>query len=179
MAGIKPPATPVQPEPEPEPKSKEERVARMEPLQFVATDEEMESAMVDREKFNAVLNKVYQAGKQEVLVNLPRILEPMVHERVDVVTKVHDFYQTNPDLFEFRAYVGAVANEVQGQHPDYGLDKLLQETESEARKRLKLTKPSGAQPSKPAFVTPPSSRKENVDTRDAIAKDIDSMLKTL
>ena len=170
--GVQKPVTPAQPVQPPAPAPA--------PEEFIKTDDEFEEVLNDRSKFNATMNKIYEAGRQSILVSLPSLVEPFIAERVDIVTKVNSFYKDNPDLKPFMAFVGTVANELQGKHPDYPLDKLLSETESEARKRLKMTRVNKvARPAAPAFAPPPTPKKSTVDNRGDVTKDIDSMLKTL
>lgn len=137
------------------------------PTQFV-TSEEFEEVLTDAGKFNTLLNKVYSLGqssvqgvREEVLTGIPSMVNKLVSEQSRLQGLVQDFYNKNNDLLQYRSYVGVVANELQGQHPEWEVAKLFEETEGEVRKRLKVIKaaPKEEGIKKPSFANPPKSRK--------------------
>lgn len=152
------------------------------------TEEEYNEAMTSVAKFNDVVMKkaaAYTEGRvQEVLRSLGNTVAPMVQQVVDIRIAASDFYLSNPDLREFKPFVGMVANEIFAKNPDKPLDELFNITGKEVRKRLKLQKPTGSasmgierKPS-PAVVAPGrrSTRKPEPPKLTGMEDEINTML---
>jgi hypothetical protein len=77
-----------------------------------------------------------------------------VQRHLYVNKKVEDFYEQNQDLNGVREFVGAVATQVQGENPEWDIDKVFEETAKQARERLGLkavAAKKGAPSRSPAF----------------------------
>ena len=180
LLGLKPiPATSAQPAVPAAPVASAPVVPEV--IAFLKDDDEFVEAINNRENFNALLNKVFQQGRQSTLKDIPSLVGNQVEERVSITLAAKDFYDRNPDLVPHKGYIALIANELQAQHPDFGLDKLLLETESEARKRLVVAKPvTPATPAKPAFAAPPNARPATPGkSANPVQADIDDMFKAI
>jgi len=116
-------------------------------LPFLASNEIFDDVMKDVSNFNALLTSVVNTAVERSLRLMPQIAGTLYEQRMTLGNAVTSFYKDNADLEPHKKYVGFVANEVSAQHPDWGLKEILQETEKEARNRLKL--PRVATPANP------------------------------
>lgn len=116
-------------------------------LPFLASNEIFDDVMKDKDNFNALLTSVVNTAVERSLRLMPQIAGTLYEQRMTLGNAVTSFYKDNVDLEPHKKYVGFVANEVSAQHPDWGLKEILQETEKEARTRLKL--PRVATPATP------------------------------
>jgi hypothetical protein len=162
-------------------------------IAFIPEDEdEFDALMRDPKKLNEVLNsvvrKAYQLGRTSVMSEIPEIVDKQVKEVTTVNKKADKFYEENEDLIPFQDYIVIIANRVQGEHPEYDIDKLLEEVEREARSTLliekKKVKPKAETSSKggeerrsPAFAGTPSGRKESGKSKlKGLQKEIDDLI---
>jgi len=81
---------------------------------------------------------VVQTAVEGIQRAIPTLVGNMVNHQVSLRTAVNEFYKEHQDLVPHRSFVGFVANELTAQHPDWDLEKVLRETNTEARKRLLL-----------------------------------------
>jgi len=140
----------------------------------------------DKDGLNKLLNKVYKAGiettrnqlGESVLRNIPNI----VRNNVELITTLREtrdeFYKENEDLKPFEKSVASVFEELSSENPDWTLDKCMEETGIETRKRLELHKVAPTKPDpKPSF--PPATRGRSSGkqkpTTSALEKEIDAM----
>ncbi|GIV03947.1 MAG: hypothetical protein KatS3mg015_2777 [Fimbriimonadales bacterium] len=151
---------------------------------------EPEDLLTDKEAFNQVLARVYEAAKQQAkaeveaaMRSIPLAVQQTVQQYSALQDATRRFYEENPDLKQWSKAVAAVAEELQARHPEWDLSTLFAETEREARKRLQLPKQKGqpaAQPqmgAKPkGFARAPSSRPAPQPQLDGLAKELMEML---
>ena len=101
--------------------------------------------------FNKLLNKIYQrarldgrkealAAQERTLKAIPEVVKTSVEQQTTLSKKAAMFYVANKDLAQFKGAVASVAQEVSGQHPDWSVDQVFEETERETRRRLGLKK---------------------------------------
>lgn len=131
---------------------------------------------------NTLLNKVYHAGREAAMQEIPALVQAHAAQTVDLRMKAKQFWDDNADLKEFADFVGLIANSVAQENPTLGLDDVYKETASRARARLKLIK--GGQPSapstSPALPGTHSGRKPAVTPKPLAgeAKEMEDMWKT-
>lgn len=107
-------------------------------LNFIKNEEMFDETMKSAENMNALLTMVVQTAVEGIQRSIPTLVGNMVNHQVSLRTAVNEFYKEHQDLVPHRSFVGFVANELTAQHPDWDLEKVLRETNTEARKRLLL-----------------------------------------
>jgi len=127
------------------PVTEEERVAQAEAakkqvLQFIDSNETFDTVMSDVKNFNALLTAVVNTSVERGLRMIPQVVTSIVDQTVTLKTAVADFYRANGDLVPHKKYVGFIANEVTAEHPDWELEKVMEEVENQARGKLRLPK---------------------------------------
>lgn len=137
-------------------------------LPFVS-DEVYEKALSDPKELNGLMNQVYNKAVSDMTRSLPGLMSNMITQQTQMQRLADDFYKENEDLVPMKNYVGFVANEIAGKHPDWAYDKLFGEVAIEVRKRLKVGKKAktaedGARKNRPAFAKKPKGR-ANVDSK--------------
>lgn len=149
----------------------------------------------DPKAFNALLNKIRndaidEATKrvtEKVLLSVPELTVNYVNRHTTLTKAVDKFYNDNPELTTVKAFVGTVANEVQAEHPEWGVEQIFSETAVRAKKSLNLTTKVIApqsptnQPARPAFAKTSgasggSGRSVAEPSLKGLAKEIDDML---
>jgi len=110
-------------------------------LKFIPDDKAFDEVMGKTDHFNALLTSVVNTAVERSLRLMPQVATSLVDQQVTLKNAVRDFYLDNKDLVPHKKYVGFVSDELSAQHPEWGLDQLLQETEKEVRARLKLSRP--------------------------------------
>jgi hypothetical protein len=117
---------------------RQREAASKQVLKFLPNDEVFDEVMKSSDNFNALMTSVVNTAVERSLRIMPHIATQLVEQQVTLKTAINNFYQDNMDLVPHKKYVGFIANEVTAQHPDWGLTQILQETEKEARTRLRL-----------------------------------------
>lgn len=132
----------------------------------LVTQEEMDEALESLPKFNALMNKVSRHAGEEMFKAMPDVVRNLVEYRVAVGVKTEEFYRDNPDLKGYKPVVSLVGRQLQSEHQDWDIDKLLEETNKEVRRKLMLGKAEDGPvlrkeaektKKKPAFVRPGGS----------------------
>lgn len=136
----------------------------------------------DDKSFNKLLNKVFRAGAESVLRSVPAIVRTNVVQQQELATKTKEFYDTHKELAPFKGAVAAVAKDLLGQHPEWGLDKLYEETAKEAKKRLSLHTLATKSTKRPVFARTPGASPRAPKSKPALGPveaDIEAMNKAL
>lgn len=114
-----------------------------EVLDFVG-EADLDELLSDKNKFNEFLsgfaNQIRNNTTEQVYRNMPQMVQTQVQSQQQLKTYVDEFYKSNEDLLPVRKTVGAVANEISAEHPEYDLDTLFTETEAKVRKMMGLKK---------------------------------------
>ena len=124
------------PEPKPEPKVEPVRQeVKYDPLEFI-TEEEFSSAVDSREGMNEVLNKVYEANKQEFLRAVPQIIQSIIPEYIELNNATNDFFKRNTALTakDHGSIIAHLGNKVRAENPDMGIAELFEQIEKEVSK---------------------------------------------
>jgi|1_EtaG_2_1085319.scaffolds.fasta_scaffold01206_3 hypothetical protein len=137
-------------------------------LPFVS-DEVYEKALSDPKELNGLMNQVYNKAVADMTRSLPGLMSNMITQQTQMQRLADDFYKENEDLVPMKNYVGFVANEIAGKHPEWAYDKLFNEVAIEVRRRLKVGKKAkkaedGARTKRPAFAKKPKGR-ANVESK--------------
>ncbi len=158
-----PPATPAE-----EP-AEEKPPAEVKISEF-ATEEEHTDMFSNRETLNKVLSRVYQAGREVSMRDLPELVRPEVRRQLAVEKRVDAFFGDNKDLLRVRKYVGKVAAGLAIKDGSKSVDTVLtdagklvreelkipkEEVEVKGKEDPKVTPVSGAVTPNPAFASAP------------------------
>jgi hypothetical protein len=107
-------------------------------------DVHIDDVVTKPELFIKVLKVVEERAREDavrrVLTQIPNITLRYIQQHSALQKATKEFYETNEDLTQARKTVGAFANEVSSEHPDWTLEKVLGETADRARKALGLKK---------------------------------------
>jgi hypothetical protein len=111
-------------------------------------DVDLEEFISNKQVLNRVLNDVYrtafETGRrvsvEDALRHIPDVVKFNVTQQVTLRAATEDFYARNQDLQPYKKVVAVVAEALAASNPNWPLEKLFSETESEARKRLLLHK---------------------------------------
>lgn len=109
-----------------------------ESQQFLQSDDDLDTVLNSSENLNKVLNSAVQTAIQHVYKGLPGVVKNNVAQQVQLQETVSNFYSNNPELKKHRSFVGKVSERIMSEHSDWSMQKVLDETSKEARKRLKL-----------------------------------------
>lgn len=129
----------------------------------------LEEITEDPKLFNELLNDVYKRGyevalervapvaSEKTLTSIPQVVVRYVRQHMAMADIVKDFYKENEDLIPVKRTVGAMANEVYAEHPDWKVAEVLTEAAKRSRDVLGMKekvrrgeKPPGKEKS-PAF----------------------------
>ena len=136
------------------PSTKAPSTAAPQEVDFVGDIEDLEDLMRDPKEFNKLLNKVFQQGvaktKKELGEGVLRSIPDIVKLNVSTVIALREanekFYKANEDLQPYKKVVAAAYESVASEHPDWTVDKVLEETANTARKTLELTSIANPKP---------------------------------
>ena len=172
---------PAEPEPTPEP---------VKEISFLGEDVDVDELIGDRAKLNALLVGVYkkaledsQVGAREsTLRAIPQMIVNQVQKQMVLREGITEFFKENKDLTVARRTMGALMNEVVGEHPEWGLKEVMEEAGTRTRKVLGLKRQVTVVDKKggdrnPAFVDKGNSgRVKTSDQRSGIQKEIDDLI---
>lgn len=150
-------------------------------------EDEFGRAIESVDGFNAVLekvNKIVESRNQQfnhtIIKALPKVINGVVEEIVDLRMAASDFYRMNEDLIPFKPLCSVVANELSAKNPGKEPDELFSMVGEEVRKRLKLNKSArnSAKTKKrsPAVVNEKSAREPEPPELTGMQAEIDEIL---
>ena len=93
----------------------------------------------------------------------PKKFRELVREISALQRATDRFYEQNEDLSAVKPTVGAVANQIADRHPEWSVEKIMEESAKSTRKLLRLPDPKAEKPK-------PSRRKKRVDPSFAKSK---------
>ena len=145
---------------EEESKTEEAKEETFEEQNFIDEDENLEYLSNEPEKFNKLLNKVYQQTvintRKTLGESILRAIPDIVKANVIAITNLHrasdEFYNENKDLKPFKKVVASVLEEMMSDNSGKTYNELLPKVGDEVRKRLELhkkTSDSGKSPRLP------------------------------
>jgi len=144
-------------------------------------DLDLDELTRDADQFNKLLNKVFvkgvetaraevRSGSEGLLRSIPDIVKNNIKIATAMKKASDEFYSANSDLKPFKKVVATVFEELASENPDKSYNDLLQDVETETRKRLDLHKkaastikdgkpprPPSAKPGKRGSVTKPDT----------------------
>ena len=132
--------TPREPVTTPEQVKAQREQEQRQVLQFLPDDKVFDDVMSSATKFNALLTGVVNTAVERALRLTPQVATQVVEQQMTLKSAIDNFYTDNADLKEHSKFVGYIANEITAQHPDWGLQQILQETEKESRDKLRLSR---------------------------------------
>ena len=141
-----------QPAPAPDPKpddgpGKQEPKSNVKDINFVGdlSKEEYDEIFENPDKFNAILQKVFNAGlehsntasvTENVLKNIPKLVVDYQQRNSAMIKIIDKFYSDNKDLVNVKKTVAAITNEVAAEMPDKPIAEVLDEAAVRTRKIL-------------------------------------------
>jgi len=116
-----------------------------ESTEYVSEDD-FYSITSDRNKFNEflagfekrIVETTYNAATQNMLMNIPQVVDHQVKQQATIEKTVNDFYAVNTDLAEIKPTVAQVAQLVANENPGLGMTEVFEKTAEKVRKLLKL-----------------------------------------
>jgi len=152
MPGTIPPAQPAQPAAAPTAPVKGQT---LEEFAILEEDVDFDDVMNDRETFITTMRNILGRYRQMLGQDLSRSIPNVVANQVQRVSAlkgaVDSFYQVHEDLLPVRKTVGAVANQVVAEHPDWDLTQVFNEAAVRTRKVMRMKTPKGSKVVKPSF----------------------------
>jgi hypothetical protein len=130
-AGVQPKEAPVTPTPIPP--------APASDVEFLSA-EEAEAIMDDPKLLNKYLNKVYQAGREITMRDMPTLVRQQALMEITLQSKIQGFWAENKDLEPYKDFCSMVASQLEVENPSLGFDEVLTKTGEVARERLNLPK---------------------------------------
>jgi len=143
----------------------------------------------DRELFNGVLNSVFanavETSKnlifEKVLLSIPEIVTGHISRQATIGKLVGDFYDANKDLVSVKRTVGAVANNLHAENPDWKVDEVFNKAAEKTREVLGLKKPVEKIENKefsedPAFVGSKSGKPPTRKSLGTLQDEIDDFI---
>jgi len=161
------------PEPSPQKKEEERKKDKKKEFKFV-DDDKFNDALLTPEALNSLLTQVYERAKNDAieestkqsLQQTPEVVTRLVSSRMELQNAINEFYQVNPDLREYKQFVGMIATELRANNPDWDTPKLMEGVAKESKKRLgikanaKAINEKGRKGKKPAFASPSGNRSD-------------------
>lgn len=149
-------------------------------VQFITKDEFL-ATFNDAEAYNKHLNSVRQRLLTENAKHLLPAVVNIARQEIQSQQLVSNFYQANPDLVQFKPYVGVTYNEVQAKNPSKSPEEILSLVATEVRNKLKLTEKATAAPAptRPAarpFPPTPGARPQTTRTANSQDQFINDLL---
>ena len=109
------------------------------PIDFLG-DLGLDDALDSKEALNQVLNNVYQQAERKsyerVLLSIPDMVLGHVNRQSVITQMVGEFYKANEDLVAVKKTVGAVANTIHAENPDWELKDVFKEAAVRTRQVL-------------------------------------------
>lgn len=91
-----------------------------------------------------ILARHEQMLSQKFMGSVPTIVSTQVRQVAALQDAVKTFYKSNEDLLPVRPTVGAVADQLAEKHPDWSLEKVMNESAAVTRKLLRMPSPEVA-----------------------------------
>jgi len=132
-------------------------------IPFIEKEEDLDNVLNTKDNFNAFMTNVVIKTRESMAAELQPVVIALASQIVNQRMIAAEFYSANKDLISNKAYVGVVANELAAAHPEWDLNKVVEQLGGEVRKRLAIAggtpppaPPPGAPPIVPAGGEPPA-----------------------
>ena len=168
---------------EPATKSEPVKEEEVESIDFLSDVDDVYDLVMDKERFNKLLNTVYQQGRKQTSESLLRQLPDIVRHNVQLLVGLQQaaqtFYTENPDLKPHAKTVAEVYEVLASENPDMTVEELFGLLSNKVRERLKLRKKvTEHTPTKPALPPGTKNAARNMKTKpdiSAIMAEIEAM----
>lgn len=114
-----------------------DKVEEEAPSHFEMSDEEYQS-LSTKEGAEALFTKMMNSAIEKATLKIPKIAQTVAAQQVLIQRKVGDFYRENKDLVPYRGIVQRTTIEIENEHKDWDIDKILSEAAIASRKLLRL-----------------------------------------
>lgn len=111
---------------------------QFEPPSLIDSDESLDDVLSSSEKFNNTITQGLQSLAEHIYKTIPQVVQQSVAQQQSMQEMARQFYTDNSDLAQYKSFVGKVSEKITSDHPDWGMDKVMEETAKEARRRLNL-----------------------------------------
>jgi len=109
-------------------------------LSVVSDADGLDDVLSSPESFNSAINNTLKGFGEQVMKAIPGIVQNAVVQQNSMQEMAKQFYTDNADLGRYKKFVSQVSEKLSSDHPEWGMEKLMDETAQEARKRLNLRK---------------------------------------
>jgi hypothetical protein len=172
-----------QPAPVPEQAPTQSQPMSFEQFQILDDNVDFDDVTSDRASYEAaqraMLSRYHNYIVQQFTATLPSIVASQVRQVRTLDKAVEAFYEDNDDLVSVRPTVGAIADQVVAENPDWSLDRVLGEAAVRTRKTLGFPDPTKATPKKvvkPSFAKSKGSNRKPKPKVSRLQQDIDDLL---
>jgi len=109
-------------------------------MPIVQDSDALDDILSSPDNFNSVMNTTLQGFGEQLMKAIPGIVQNAVVQQNSMQEMAKQFYTENSDLGGYKKFVSQVSEKLSSEHPDWGVEKLMDETAKEARMRLNLRK---------------------------------------
>lgn len=147
-------------------------------------DEDLDLLLTDKAKVNALLSKVVKfsveasvnLAHERVLRAVPEVVRSAAQQQLAIDGAVKKFYEDRPHLATFKSAVAAAATGVHSEHPDWPLEKVLEEAAKRTERVLSLRAEGNRTPAFPSTPGGSPNRAPKGDKLSAMEKEILELL---
>ena len=107
-------------------------------VDFIGSEDNLDDILGDPKKLNQTLNTAVQKSIEMVHKSIPKIVQNAVAQQQQMTKMAEEFYGENPELKDYKQFVGRVSEKIMSENPDWGMEKVMEETAKESRRRLQL-----------------------------------------
>lgn len=126
-------------------------------LDFLGGEDHV-SLLEDRDKFNALLNKVatvaynaaVTASQERILRQIPGVVETAANQQFQIKGIVERFYTAHSDLEPYKPAVSMAAMKLHNENPAMPLEEILNKAAEETRRVLRIRPNPSTRPRVPA-----------------------------
>jgi hypothetical protein len=154
-------------------------------VEILGEGESFDDVINDRESFtkwaSGFAQRIENKLSGDYMRSIPNVVAPQVRQLVELNMAVNEFYEVHEDLKPVRQMVGAVSNQIVQEHPDWTMQKVMEESAVRTRKVLKMPNPGKEVKGKKKVVRPSfvkgnkGGRKPKPKVSD-LQKEIDELL---
>uniref|UniRef100_A0A6M3K7Q6 Uncharacterized protein n=1 Tax=viral metagenome TaxID=1070528 RepID=A0A6M3K7Q6_9ZZZZ len=131
-----------------EPDDPGEKPDEKKPISFLTDDDDIDEILSKKEKLNEFALRIYQKAiddassstRESVFRSIPQVVVQQVQQQMVLREGINEFFKENKDLIPARKTVGAFANEVVAEHPEWTLKEVFVEAEKKTREALGIKK---------------------------------------
>ena len=140
----------------------------------------IDDVLDSKEKLNELLNQVVarasgiaeRGAHEKVLLSIPNLVLGHINRQTTLTKMVDTFYEVNKDLVPVRKTVGAVANNIHAEHPDWEIEAVFKEAAVKTREVLGMKKSVARQVVEADMASPAFGKSGGGKARVAVGKTV-------